>query len=92
MMMSYNTAFFSQSAQCDAEWRSGGGTSIWYCCIILGSSAAGGVGSVPLGSTSRSRLREDGAADVADVVFGVSVAATDVAVEGSGVGTRIDGS
>ena len=56
---------------------------MWYHCI--GASTL-------LGLTSRSRLVEDGAADVAGVVFGVSVVAADVAGEGSGVGTRIDGS
>jgi hypothetical protein len=35
---------------------------------------------------------EDGATNVAGVVFGDSVVATDIAGEGSGVGTRIDGS
>jgi len=53
---------------------------MWYRCV--------GASMLP-GPTSRSRLVEDGAADVAGIVLGVSIVAADVA---GGVGTRIDGS
>jgi hypothetical protein len=78
-MMSRNAAFSSRSARRDAEWRRGGGTSMWYRWI--------GASALP-GPISRSILVEDGAADVAGVIFGVSV----VAADSGGVRTRIDGS
>ena len=62
----------------------------WWCLTMQHSLLGVCVSASMLpGPTSRSRLVEDGAADVAGIIFGVSVVAADVA---GGVGTRIDGS
>ena len=70
-MIARNAAFSSWSARRDAEWRRGGGTSMWYRWV--------GASALP-GPTSRSILVEDGAADVAGVraVDVVGVGAADV--------------
>ena len=81
--MARNAAFSSWSARRDAEWRRGGGTSMWYCWV--------GASALP-GPTSRSILVEDEAADVAGVGAEdvVGVGAADVvgvrAVDVAGVG------
>ena len=85
--MFHNAAFSSWSACQDAEWRRGGGTSMWYHWI--------GASTLP-GPTSRSILVEDGAADVVGIgaadVVGVLSGVSVIAADAGGVGTRIDGS